>query len=247
MFNVHGLNSSQGLSGTTNWKENSMEFDSGNQTEVLIHRLFGGYGGGVGTAWYDDVYLYEIDSGDIAASIGAVAGHFSASADPAARKALAAALAPHTNAFAKDLIVALGAAPVEVKALVRKYAPDPAVHERGLAVYNRTCIACHGPEGKGVPGAFPPLDGSSWVTGDPTIPARIILSGLQGPIEVSGQKFENIMPPHADLKDGEIADVITYIRQSWSNDATSVSKETVTQTRAASAARGKPWTASELK
>jgi putative membrane-bound dehydrogenase-like protein len=247
MFNVHGLNSSEGVSGTTDWKEIGMEFDSCDRTEVLVHCLFGGYGGGVGTAWYDDVYLHEIGSGDIAASIAAVAGHFSVSADPAARKALAAALASRTDEFSKNLVTALAAPRMEAKALVRKHAPDPAVHERGLAVYNRTCIACHGPEGKGVPGAFPPLDGSSWVTGDPTVPARIVLLGLQGPIEVSGQKFANIMPPHTDLKDAEIADVITYVRQSWSNDASPVSEEVVTQTRTASAARGKPWTADELK
>jgi mono/diheme cytochrome c family protein len=83
--------------------------------------------------------------------------------------------------------------------------------ERGMAVYGRTCIACHGPEGKGVPGAFPPLDGSPWATGDPTVPARILLLGLQGPIEVAGQKFENIMPPLTDLKDAEIADVLTPV------------------------------------
>ena len=98
--------------------------------------------------------------------------------------------------------------------MVRANKPDPAMHERGAAIYARTSIACHGPDGKGVPGAFPPLDGSTWATGDPTIPARIVLLGLQDPIEVNGLKFENIKPPHTDLKDPEIADVITYVRQS---------------------------------
>jgi mono/diheme cytochrome c family protein len=133
------------------------------------------------------------------------------------------------------------------KEMVRKSVPVPAVHKSGLAVYSRTCIACHGPDGKGVPSTFPPLDGSSWAVGDPSIPVRILLSGLQGPIEVSGQKFNNVMPPHTDLKDPEIADVLTYVRQSWSNDATPVSQDVVKQTRQKFATRATPWTAAELK
>jgi len=247
LLNIHAGATSQAVSGTNDWQELSLEFDSGAQQEVLLHCLFGGYGGGIGTAWYDDLYLVEIGTADISAPIEAVAKNFTAKGEPAARKALAAALASRTDAFSKSLVAALGTAPVEVKALVRKNLPIPAVHERGLAVYGRTCIACHGPEGKGVPGAFPPLDGSSWATGDPSIPARILLLGLQGPIEVSGQKFENIMPPHTDLKDGEIADVLTYVRQNWGNDATPVTEDLVKQTRAKFASRGKPWTAAELK
>lgn len=219
MFNVHGGEASTGASGTQDWKEFSIEFNSGNRTSVLLHCLFGAYGGGSGTAFYDDVYLNEIGSGDISGMIASVAKYNTAAGQPAA----------------------------PVKEMVRKFKPDAAVHERGLAVYSRTCIACHGPDGKGVPGAFPPLDGSSWPVGDPTIPAKILLLGLQGPIEVAGQKFENIMPPHTDLKDDEIADVLTYVRQNWSNDAAPVTADVIKDTRAKVMSRGKPWTAVELK
>ncbi|MES2659919.1 MAG: PVC-type heme-binding CxxCH protein [Verrucomicrobiota bacterium] len=247
MLNVHGSTATKGISGTQDWTELSMEFNSGGESEILVHCLFGGYGGGTGTAWYDDLYLNELGTGDISGSIDSVAKHFAAKADPAARQALASALASHSDPFSKNLIATLGATPVVVKEVVRKNKPDPAVHERGLAIYNRTCIACHGPDGKGVPGAFPPLDGASWPVGDPSVPIRILLSGLQGPIEVSGVKYENIMPPHTDLKDDEIADVLTYVRQSWSNDATAVTADTVKQTRAKYASRAAPWTAAELK
>ncbi|MEO5913982.1 MAG: PVC-type heme-binding CxxCH protein [Luteolibacter sp.] len=247
MLNVHGGSATKGISGTQDWTELSMEFNSGNQSEILVHCLFGGYGGGTGTAWFDDLYLNELGSGDVSGSVDAVVKYFAAKADPAARQAVATALSSRTDSFSKNLVASLGAAPVAVKEIIRKNKPDPAVHERGLAVYSRTCIACHGPDGKGVPGAFPPLDGSSWPVGDPTVPARILLLGLQGPIEVAGLKFENIMPPHTDLKDAEIADVLTYVRQSWSNDAPSVSEDLVKQTRAKFMSRGKPWTAAELK
>ena len=217
LFNIHGGETSRAISGNNDWTELSLEFSTGGSDQILIHCLFGGYGGSTGTAWFDDLYLQEIASGDISGSIQAVANH------------------------AKSR----GTTPA--KPIDRKHKPDPAVHERGLAVYTLTCIACHGPEGKGVPGAFPPLDGADWLTGDPTIPIRIVLHGLQGPIEVSGQKFESIMPPHIDLNDQQIADVLTYARQTWSNDAPPVTAETVKATRAKNADRKLPWTATELK
>jgi putative membrane-bound dehydrogenase-like protein len=219
MFNQHGGTASEALSGTKDWKEFSIEFNSGGESKVLLHCLFGGYGGGTGTAYFDDVYLQALGGGTIEAALDALAKHHSAGASPGA----------------------------PAKELVRKNVPVAAVHERGAAVYARTCIACHGPDGKGVPGAFPPLDGVDWALGDPSIPVRIVLAGLQGPIEIAGQKFNNMMPPHTDLKDSEIADVLTYVRQSWSNDATSVSEDFVKQTRAKHADRKSPWTAAELK
>ncbi|MES2474340.1 MAG: PVC-type heme-binding CxxCH protein [Verrucomicrobiota bacterium] len=247
MFNVHGSNATKGISGTTGWTELSTEFTTGSQSEILIHCLFGGYGGAVGTAWYDDLSLSEISSADIGSAITSVASHFASAADPAARQAVATAISSNSDQFSKNLVATLGAAPVVVKEVVKKHKPDAAVHERGLAVYTRTCIACHGPDGKGVPGAFPPLDGAEWAVGDASVPIRIVLSGLQGPIEVAGQKYENIMPPHTDLKDQEIADVVTYVRQSWSNDAPAINADLVKATRAKNASRTTPWTAAELK
>ncbi len=219
LFNKHGGPASEALSGTKDWKEFNIEFNSGNDSKVLLHCLFGGYGGGTGTAYFDDVHLQPLGAGGIESALSAVANYHAESKNPA----------------------------VSTKEIVRKNVPVPAVHERGAAIYSRTCIACHGPDGKGVPGAFPPLDGADWTVGDPSIPVRIILAGLQGPIEVSGQKFNNIMPPHTDLKDSEIADVLTYVRQSWSNDATSVSEDFVKQTRTRFSGRNTPWTAAELK
>jgi len=247
MFNVHGGGNTPGISGTQDWTEVKMEFATTGQTSVLVHCLFGGYGGAEGTAFYDDLYLNELAVGDVSGAIDSVAKNFAAKADAASREKLVTALSTRTDDFSKNLITSLGAKPAEVKVVAKVNKPDALTHERGLAVFSRTCIACHGPEGKGVPGAFPPLDGSSWVTGDPTIPVRIILGGLQGPIEVSGQKFENIMPPHTDLKDDEIADVVTYIRQSWSNDGAQVTTDLVRKTREKFSSRTKPWTAAELK
>lgn len=95
--------------------------------------------------------------------------------------------------------------------------------------------------------AFPPLVGSQRLTGEATLPIRIVLHGLQGPLEAGGQKFDNMMAPlGALLTDQEVADVLTYARQTWSNDAPAIPVETVRSVRQAHAARTLPWTAGEL-
>ncbi len=129
----------------------------------------------------------------------------------------------------------------------RKFKPDPEIHARGAEVYNLTCVACHGADGKGVEGAFPPLDGSDWVTGETNLPIKIVLHGLMGPVEVSGKSYNSAMAPlGAQLNDQQVADVLTYVRQRWSNDAAPVSAEAVTKVRAATRDRATMWTAEEL-
>ncbi len=247
LFNIHMGATSKPISGTTGWTELSLDFDSGNATSVLAHCLFGGYGGSTGTAWFDDVSLTKIGAGDIGSVVDSVAKWFAQNGAEADRAALAGKLAGRADAFSKGLAASLGAAP-GVVTVEKKFKADPAVHERGLAIFNITCIACHGPDGKGVPGAFPPLDGSPWVTGDPSVPTRIALHGLQGPIEVAGQKFQNLMPPlPPTLTDAQLADVLTYVRQSWSNDATPVTADAVKEIRGKYNSRTAPWTAAELK
>jgi len=141
---------------------------------------------------------------------------------------------------------ASGAAPVVKVEKKRKFEIDPIVHERGSEVYAVTCIACHQPDAKGLAGAFPPLDGSEWVVGDPSVPIRVVINGLAGPVTVAGQKFASVMPAHTELTDLQIADVLTYVRQNWSNDATSVTEADVKAERAKNAGRTAPWTAAEL-
>jgi uncharacterized protein len=128
----------------------------------------------------------------------------------------------------------------------KKFKPDAKVHQRGAEVYNLTCVACHQPNGEGLEGVFPPLDGSDWVTGDPSLPIRIVIGGLQGPVKVSGKDYNSVMPPHVDLDDRKVADVITYVRQNWSNDAAAVTPEQVKALREKDKDRTAPWTAAEL-
>jgi mono/diheme cytochrome c family protein len=94
---------------------------------------------------------------------------------------------------------------------------------------------------------YPPLAGSEWAQGDEERIIRIVLLGLNGPITVEGKEFNNVMAPlGAALKDDQIANALTYVRQEWGNKAAEVKPETVARIRAEIAGRTAPWTAAEL-
>jgi mono/diheme cytochrome c family protein len=118
----------------------------------------------------------------------------------------------------------------------------------GKNVFSKNCQACHQQNGAGMPGVFPPLVGSEWVTGPAEIVVRILLNGLHEPITVAGATYNGAMPAWRDvLTDQEIAAVATYIRQWAPNAAPPVETDLVSKLRAATATRATPWTQSELK
>ena len=118
--------------------------------------------------------------------------------------------------------------------------------KRGAAVYARTCIACHQPTGLGLPPVFPPLANAPIVAGNPELPVKFILHGLMGPITVNGMTYNSMMPPVAGVSDADIADVLTYVRQSFGNQANAVTADQVKAIRAATAGRTTMWTTAEL-
>ncbi|MFW5823006.1 MAG: c-type cytochrome, partial [Tangfeifania sp.] len=89
----------------------------------------------------------------------------------------------------------------------------------GKKVYDSVCLACHMADGSGVPGMHPPLDETDWVTGDKERLIKLTLEGMSGKIEVKGEEYNSIMPPHSHLTNKQIADVLTYIRGSFGNNA----------------------------
>jgi mono/diheme cytochrome c family protein len=95
--------------------------------------------------------------------------------------------------------------------------------ERGSKVYAQYCLSCHQAKGSGVPGLNPPLKNSPYVQGDESRLINIVLNGRTEGVEISGETFTNPMPPFgATLKDEEIADVLTYIRNSFGNKADAI-------------------------
>jgi mono/diheme cytochrome c family protein len=110
-------------------------------------------------------------------------------------------------------------------------------YARGKIVYNSICLACHMADGGGVPTMNPPLIQTSYVLGDKTTLIKIVLNGFKEDVEINGQKYSNNMTPHSDLKDQEIADVLTYVRKSFGNKASSVTVSEVKKVRAANVAK----------
>jgi mono/diheme cytochrome c family protein len=86
--------------------------------------------------------------------------------------------------------------------------------KRGKAVYMELCITCHLANGKGVPGAFPPLNPSNWLIEKRTESIHAVKYGLKGPIQVNGKPYDNVMLP-LGLDDQEVADVMNYSIQTW--------------------------------
>ena len=88
--------------------------------------------------------------------------------------------------------------------------------QRGAIVYEDFCMQCHLPDGKGVPKAFPPLDDSDYLMEKRKESIKAVKYGMSGEITVNGQKYNTAMAP-LGLTDEEVADVMNYIYNSWSN------------------------------
>ena len=131
---------------------------------------------------------------------------------------------------------------------------DLASYERGRAMFlgEAACYGCHGADGAGAPNLGPPLDESQWVTGQPEILVKILLHGLTGPVSVAGETYN----PAADMPglganpaitDQALADIATYIRNEWSNQAAPIAAAFVNRQRELTKDRAaRPWTAKEL-
>lgn len=130
-------------------------------------------------------------------------------------------------------------------------AEEPVESAPALRIYQRACLSCHGAEGQGKPGLYPPLAEVDWVNAPkPDRLIRIVLQGIAGPIEVNGKPWPTptpFMPGHAaTLKDEEIATLLTWLRRSMGNHAPVISAAEVASIRAATADRKSMWKAAEL-
>lgn len=117
--------------------------------------------------------------------------------------------------------------------------------KKGASVYNN-CAGCHQGSGMGQPGTIPPLAGSEWVLGGTERVARVVLHGLAGPVTVKGNTYNGVMTPFAQLSDKEISYVLTYVRNSWGNEAHMVTPEMIKQVREAVAGHTGPWSEATL-
>jgi len=119
---------------------------------------------------------------------------------------------------------------------------------RGKALFDANCALCHNTDGSGKPGQAPPLAGSEWVvTAGVNRLIRIPQVGLAGPIKVMGQEWNlNMAAMGAIYSDEQLADVVSYIRNSWGNKASIVTPEQVKKVRSDVGGRSQPYSADEL-
>jgi mono/diheme cytochrome c family protein len=103
----------------------------------------------------------------------------------------------------------------------------------GKTIYTKRCLACHQVDGGGVPHLNAPLDGASAVkANDKAKLIGYVLKGFNERVEIDGEYYGNNMAPLPDLSDQEIADVLTFVRNSWTNKASAVSAAEVKTVRA---------------
>ncbi len=116
---------------------------------------------------------------------------------------------------------------------------DLELYKKGKEIYARDgyCNTCHQPDGKGLSASgFPPLTNTQWVTGNEERLIKVVLKGLLGPLEVNGVKYPGQVPMtpfEGLLNDEELASVLTYVRNSFGNQAAAVQPEMVKKVRAA--------------
>ncbi|AYB62217.1 copper-containing nitrite reductase [Ralstonia solanacearum] len=104
--------------------------------------------------------------------------------------------------------------------------------QAGRALFTGTCSVCHQSGGAGLPGVFPPLAKSDYLAADPKRAIGVLLHGLNGKIKVNGQEYDSVMPPMTQLNDDEIANILTYVLNSWDNPGGRISADEVKQVRA---------------
>jgi len=103
----------------------------------------------------------------------------------------------------------------------------------GGVLYNGTCSVCHQQNGEGLASVFPPLAESDYLMADSRRAIEVVLNGLTGPVTVNGSDYNSVMPPMSQLNDDEIANILTFVLNSWGNEDGVISSDDVAAVRAA--------------
>ena len=127
-------------------------------------------------------------------------------------------------------------------------------YPKGAAVFQSVCATCHGTDGNGIASLAPPLNNSNWVNGDKSRLIPIVLYGLTGPVKVGEKLYKapeinGDMPgigQNDELSDEDIAQVLSFIRQSWNNKGERITAKEITTTRSKYKGRQNTFTMEEL-
>lgn len=107
----------------------------------------------------------------------------------------------------------------------------------GRTVFTANCAACHQSNGMGIPHAFPPLAKSDFLNADKIRAIKVVTGGLSGKVVVNGQEYDGAMPAWS-LSDEDIANVLTYVYDSWGNSGKEVTAQEVKANRVKMGAKG---------
>ncbi|MCA8965829.1 MAG: c-type cytochrome [Planctomycetes bacterium] len=174
-------------------------------------------------------------------------GSLTMPATPAALSSLVQSPAADVASRAGEVLAAIAIVPVAGAAKIVARSPEEQRRlAKGERLFATTCAACHQLDGNGMAGLAPPLRDSEWVAGPVDRLIRIALHGVKGPIEANGQAWDGEMPGQGHLPDGDLADILDYVRAAFARDAAGVAAGDVEALRKAHAKRGEPWTAEEL-
>lgn len=105
--------------------------------------------------------------------------------------------------------------------------------DAGRALYTGTCSVCHQDNGEGLASVFPPLAKSDYLaalSNEQLI--DIVLNGLTGKLKVNGQDYDSVMPPMSQLTDDDVANILTYVKNTWDNGGGQIEKADVAKVRA---------------
>jgi len=111
------------------------------------------------------------------------------------------------------------------------WGPDKLAMARGKKLYTTYCLTCHQADGGGVPGLNPPLEKTSYVLCKKTALIQIVLKGMDQKADIDGESYSNTMPPHKFLTNQQIADVLTFVRNSFNNKAAAITAADVKYVR----------------
>ncbi len=104
--------------------------------------------------------------------------------------------------------------------------------QAGSALFAGTCSVCHQANGEGLTGVFPPLAKSDFIAADRTKAIGVVLNGLSGPVKVNGKDYNSMMPPMSQLTDDEVANILTYVTNTWGNTGGQFTQAEVSKARA---------------
>jgi nitrite reductase (NO-forming) len=101
----------------------------------------------------------------------------------------------------------------------------------GRVLYSGTCSVCHQDSGEGLPDVFPPLAKSDFLMGDRERAISVVLNGLSGKVTVNDKDYNSVMPPMSQLTNDEIANILTFVMNSWGNGADAITPGEVARIR----------------